>query len=81
MIVTTTPNVEGRRITEYCGVVAGEVIMGANIFRDFMAGIRDVIGGRSSEYEDQLIKSGKPLSVRCAIALPASAPMRWSCGH
>ena len=57
MIVTTTPNVEGRRITEYCGVVAGEVIMGANIFRDFMAGIRDVIGGRSSEYEDQLIKA------------------------
>ena len=44
-------------ITEYCGVVAGEVIMGANIFRDFMAGIRDVIGGRSSEYEDQLIKA------------------------
>ncbi len=57
MIVTTTPNIEGRRITQYYGVVAGEVILGANIFRDFMASITDVVGGRSAEYEEQLIKA------------------------
>lgn len=54
MIVTTTPNVEGRRITQYLGVVAGEAIIGANIFRDLFAGIRDVIGGRSGAYEKTL---------------------------
>ncbi|MGI6566003.1 MAG: heavy metal-binding domain-containing protein [Firmicutes bacterium] len=59
MIVTTTPNVEGRQIAQYYGVVAGETIMGANIFRDFMASITDVIGGRSAAYEDQLIKARK----------------------
>jgi len=59
MIVTTTPSVEGRRITHYYGIVAGEAIMGANIFRDFLASITDVIGGRSAAYEDQLIKARK----------------------
>lgn len=54
MIVTTTPNIEGRRITQYLGVVAGEAIIGANIFRDLFAGIRDVIGGRSGAYEKTL---------------------------
>ncbi len=53
-IVTTTPTVEGRRITRYLTIVSGEVILGANIFRDLAAGIRDVIGGRSKAYEDSL---------------------------
>ncbi|NLA58289.1 MAG: heavy metal-binding domain-containing protein [Firmicutes bacterium] len=57
MIVTTTPNVEGKRITRYYGVVAGETIMGVNILRDLMASITDVLGGRSAAYEDQLIKA------------------------
>ncbi|HEX2555215.1 MAG TPA: heavy metal-binding domain-containing protein [Microvirga sp.] len=51
MIITTTPNVEGRRIVAYHGVVSGEAILGANVFRDFFASIRDVIGGRSGAYE------------------------------
>ena len=51
MIVTTTPNVEGKQIVEYKQVVFGEVIAGANFMRDFFAGITDVIGGRSSVYE------------------------------
>lgn len=55
MIVTTTPNIEGRSITQYFGVVAGETILGANVFRDIMASITDVIGGRSGAYEQQLI--------------------------
>ncbi|MCU0917070.1 MAG: heavy metal-binding domain-containing protein [Planctomycetes bacterium] len=52
MILTTTPNIEGTRITQYHGVVTGEAIVGANIFRDIMAGIRDIVGGRSGAYEN-----------------------------
>ena len=51
MIVTTTNTVEGRRIVEYKGLVAGEAILGANIFRDIFASIRDIVGGRSGSYE------------------------------
>jgi uncharacterized protein YbjQ (UPF0145 family) len=51
MILTTTPNIEGKRITQYYGVVTGEAIVGANIFKDIMAGIRDIVGGRSAAYE------------------------------
>jgi uncharacterized protein YbjQ (UPF0145 family) len=54
MIVTTTPNVEGRRITDYRGVVTGEAIIGANIIRDIFASVRDVVGGRSESYEESL---------------------------
>ena len=54
MTITTTPSVEGRRITAYKGVVTGEAILGANIFRDFFAGIRDIVGGRSAAYEKEL---------------------------
>ena len=54
MIVTTTPTIEGRRITAYRGIVTGETILGANIFRDVFAGIRDIVGGRSSAYEQSL---------------------------
>ena len=51
MIVTTTPTVEGSPVREYMGVVTGEAILGANIFRDVFAGIRDIVGGRSGAYE------------------------------
>lgn len=54
MIITTTPSVEGRRIREYRGVVTGEAILGANIFRDLFAGLRDIVGGRSAAYEKEL---------------------------
>ena len=54
MIVTTTPSVEGRPVAEYLGVVVGEAILGANIFRDVFAGIRDIVGGRSAAYESAL---------------------------
>jgi uncharacterized protein YbjQ (UPF0145 family) len=54
MLVTTTPSVEGKRITRYCGVVCGEAILGANIFKDLFAGIRDLVGGRSGTYEREL---------------------------
>ena len=54
MITTTTNTIEGRKIREYLGLVTGEAIMGANVFRDFMAGITDLIGGRSGTYESKL---------------------------
>ena len=57
MIVTTTPSVEGRRITAYHGIVVGEAILGANVFRDLFAGITDIIGGRSGAYEEELGKA------------------------
>ncbi len=54
MLVTTTPTIEGRKITRYVGIVSGEVILGANIFRDFSAGIRNIIGGRTTAYEESM---------------------------
>lgn len=51
MLTTTTPTVEGQQIQQYYGLVTGEVIIGANLFRDFFAGIRDLVGGRTSGYE------------------------------
>ena len=57
MILTTTNSIEGKTIREYCGVVTGEAIVGANIFRDFFAGIRDIVGGRSAAYEKELQKA------------------------
>ena len=57
MIMTTTPSIEGKAIAEYRGIVTGEAILGANIFRDFFAGIRDIVGGRSTAYERELQKA------------------------
>ncbi len=54
MIVTTTTLIEGRPVTQYLGIVTGEVIVGANIFKDMFAGIRDIVGGRSGSYEKTL---------------------------
>ena len=63
MVITTTPTVEGHPIREYKGLVTGETILGTNIFRDFFAGIRDIVGGRSSSYEEVLVK-GKETAIR-----------------
>ena len=54
MTITTTPGIEGKRIREYRGIVTGEAILGANIFRDLFAGVRDIVGGRSGAYEKEL---------------------------
>jgi uncharacterized protein YbjQ (UPF0145 family) len=55
LILTTTPTVEGRKIVEYKGIVNGEVITGVNFVKDFMAGLRDLVGGRSASYEQELV--------------------------
>jgi uncharacterized protein YbjQ (UPF0145 family) len=57
MLILTTPSVEGRRIVRHIGLVSGEAILGANIFKDFFAGIRDIVGGRSAAYEGELRKA------------------------
>ncbi len=62
MITTTTPNVEGHEITKYCGIVTGETIIGANVFRDFFASITDIVGGRSGTYE-RVLKEAKSTAL------------------
>lgn len=57
MLVTTTPNIEGKEISQYYGLVTGEAILGANIFKDIFASIRDIVGGRSQAYEQELQKA------------------------
>ncbi len=63
MIITTTPSIEGRQVAEYLGIVTGEAIIGANIFKDIMAGLRDIVGGRAGAYEDAL-KSAREEALR-----------------
>lgn len=62
MIITTTPSIEGKKIVAYKGLVTGEAIMGANILRDFTAGIRDIIGGRSGQYE-KILRRGRDIAT------------------
>ena len=76
MIITTTPNIEGHPIKEYKGLVTGETIIGANFLKDFLAGITDFFGGRSSSYEAVLAKA-KDVALRerqdRAVAMGANA--------
>ena len=76
MLMTTTPSVEGKQIVRYLGVVTGETIIGANVFRDFLAGVRDFFGGRSASYE-AVLREAKVTALeemaRQAEALGANA--------
>ena len=63
MLVTTTPIIEGKRIIHYYGIVSGETIFGANVFRDFLAGIRDFVGGRSGAYEE-VLRQAKETAIK-----------------
>ncbi len=63
MLITTTPTVEGSKIVKYHGLVSGEAIMGANIFKDLFASIRDIVGGRSGAYEEEL-RRAKDIAVK-----------------
>ncbi len=62
MLIVTTPNIEGKKIVQYFGLVSGEAILGANIFKDFFAGIRDIVGGRSAAYEKEL-RQAKEIAI------------------
>jgi uncharacterized protein YbjQ (UPF0145 family) len=76
MLITTTNTIEGKKIVKYVGLVSGETIIGANIFKDLFAGIRDIVGGRSGSYE-QVLREGKDTAVnemqQYAAALGANA--------
>lgn len=76
MLMTTIPSVEGKQIVRYLGVVTGETIIGANVFRDFLAGVRDFFGGRSGSYE-AVLREAKDTALeemaRQAEALGANA--------
>ncbi|MEH0156294.1 heavy metal-binding domain-containing protein [Limibacter armeniacum] len=63
MLITTTESIEGKRITHYYGLVTGETIIGANVFKDFFAGIRDIVGGRSGSYE-KVLREAKDEAVK-----------------
>jgi len=62
MLILTTPTIEGKKIVKYLGLVSGEAILGANIFKDLFAGIRDIVGGRSAAYEKEL-RSAKQIAI------------------
>lgn len=76
MLVTTTNNVEGKKVVRYIGLVTGETIIGANFFKDIFAGIRDIVGGRSGSYE-QVLREAKNTAVsemqQYAAAMGANA--------
>ena len=61
MLLTTTNTIEGKEITQYFGIVSGETIIGANVFKDFFAGIRDIVGGRAVLTKAYYAKQKKPL--------------------
>ncbi len=63
MILSTTHNIEGKKIVRYAGLVTGEAILGANIFRDIFASIRDIVGGRSGSYEEAL-RQAKDMAIK-----------------
>ena len=71
MIITTTPTIEGRPISRYHGIVTGEAILGANVFRDLFASITDIIGGRSGAYEQELGKARKTALGEMEVAARA----------
>lgn len=76
MIITTTPTIEGHPVREYKGVVTGEVIIGANVLKDFMAGLTDFFGGRSGQYEKVLIEAKDTAMqemIQRAMAMGANA--------
>jgi uncharacterized protein YbjQ (UPF0145 family) len=73
MQISTTPTLEGFTIAEYCGVVTGEAILGANIFRDFFAGVRDIVGGRSVNW-----KNRRKSAVRTRLSVLISIMKPWA---
>jgi uncharacterized protein YbjQ (UPF0145 family) len=76
MLITTTSTVEGRKVARYVGLVTGEAILGANLFKDLFAGIRDLVGGRSGAYEGELRKAREIAlgeMTQQAVALGANA--------
>ena len=66
MLMVTTPSIEGKDVKQYLGIVTGEGLIGANVYKDIFSGVRDVVGGRTSTYEDQL-KKARELAMQSMI--------------
>ncbi|WP_239462376.1 YbjQ family protein [Enorma phocaeensis] len=84
MIVTTTPDISGYQVTEYLGIVAGEAVMGVNMFRDLGASLRNVFGGRSAGYEDEMQRAREEViseMMQRAEELGANAVVGASLGY
>lgn len=84
MIVTTTPDISGYQVTEYLGIVAGEAVMGVNMFRDLGASLRNVFGGRSAGYEDEMQRAREEVvseMMQRAEQLGANAVVGVSLGY
>lgn len=84
MIVTTTPDIFGYQVTEYLGIVAGEAVMGVNMFRDLGASLRNVFGGRSAGYEDEMQRAREEVvseMMQRAEQLGANAVVGVSLGY
>ena len=77
MIVSTTPTLEGHKIEAYYGIVVGEAVMGANVFKDLFASIRDIVGGRSGSYEEELTTARKLALLSLSTRREAWAQMLW----
>ena len=77
MIITTTPSIEGRQISQYLGIVFGEVISGVNFARDFAAGLTNFFGGRSGSYEEELTGARETPCGSWEIGRPGSGRTPW----
>jgi uncharacterized protein YbjQ (UPF0145 family) len=78
MILSITPSIDGKKAVKYLGLVSEDAILGANIFRDFFASIRDIVGGRSAAYEAELARPKTSRLAKCASRLVIWAPMPLS---
>ena len=77
MIVTTTTAIDGRPVTEYVGVATGEAVLGANVFRDLFAGLRDIVGGRSAGYERSLRQARETALEEMVAEVEGLGATRW----
>jgi hypothetical protein len=77
MLITTTPGIEGRTVTEYLGVVTAQGVLGVNAFKDIGAGMRNIFGGRAKSYENELASGAATPWPRWSSRPPTWAPTRW----
>jgi uncharacterized protein YbjQ (UPF0145 family) len=77
MLITTTPGIEGRTVTQYLGVVTAQGVLGVNVFKDIGAGVRNIFGGRAKSYENELASGVSDALAEMESRRPTWAPTRW----
>jgi uncharacterized protein YbjQ (UPF0145 family) len=78
VLITTTPRIEGRPVTEYLGIVTAQGVLGVNAFKDVSAGVRNIFGGRAKSYENELASGVSDALAEMESRRPSWAPTRWS---